>query len=177
MASEPYQLISRNTLSGTASDITFSSIPSTFEHLQIKATMRGDVSADGHALRVQMGNSSVETGSIYNMQYLWGSSNTFKYSTATANSTYFNFYDTILGANATAGRFGFAVITILDYLNTSKNTSFIAQIGNYGASDKRAGLYGGVMDFTSAIDIIKMYPQTGDFVANTDVALYGIKSS
>ena len=162
--------------SGGTSGITFSSIPSTYTHLQIRAFGHTNRSSgavtDGSRLKV---NS--DTGSNYADHALQGDG---------ASATSFfggasNVYDTIYGLagnNSSASTFGSFVLDILDYANTSKYKT----MRYLGGSDNNGS---GVLFFgsalwmsTSAITNLNFIPNAGTLYNEyTTFALYGIKGA
>lgn len=101
-----YESISTVTVgAGGSSDVTFSSIPSTYKHLQIRATNR--CSLDSGRLRFQVNG---DTGANYSSHYILGVGSAV-YAGGTANDT------RLAGAynNATANVFSVDIIDLLEY--------------------------------------------------------------
>jgi hypothetical protein len=76
-----------------------------------------------------------------------------------------------------ANSYGASVCDILDYKNTNKYKT-IKTVGGYENNDTGGGeasLFSGAWYSTSAIDTITFYPDAGNFVANSQFALYGVK--
>jgi len=155
--------------SGGAAHITFSSIPATYSHLQIRFIARfGSVAV----LRIQ---ANTDTGSNYSWKEVMGNG-----SSAIANAGYPNAFMTVAysnGFSATADTFGVGVMDILDYANTSKYTTF-RTLSGYDAN----GLGGcqfnsGAWYNKNAISSIKIFPNTSTFQQYSHFALYGIKGS
>ena len=164
--------------SGGASTVTFSSIPSTYAHLQIRAfvqTNRGTYATDSYYL--QFNN---DTGSNYNYGWIRGNGSTaaaYHYPSAQTMA----YVESASGTTVSPNAFGGAVIDILDYQNTNKyktirtlsGTDVNGTVAGYGGF---VYLSSGLWMNTSAITSIKI---TGDstFQNYTTFALYGIKSA
>ena len=158
---------------GGTSSITFSSIPSTYSHLQIRLfgqTNRPDVSRDNYRITL-----NGDTGSNYSYHGVFGTGASVG-SYAAANATFIQ--SNTLGA---LGYFGASIVDILEYTNTNTFKT-LRCIG--GVNDNTAGWT--VVDFdsgnwrnTSAITSITLTPGGGGgsnaFVQYTHAALYGIK--
>ena len=169
-----YESISTVTVgSGGASSITFSSIPSSYSHLQIRLISKSTNSAygggDGDWLGMRFNSDS---GNNYARHYIQGNgANVF----TGANSTYSR---CIIerGANANSSGFGAIVVDILDYTSTSKNKT----VRSIGGLDNNGG---GQMYFNSslwyatpaAITQIDITPELGNFAQYSSFALYGIR--
>jgi hypothetical protein len=167
----PIQMVSVGAAGAT--NIEFTSIPSTYKHLQIRfiARKNGSLNDTTNILMNFNGSSSA----IYNDHYLLGNGGNASASGSSGSVTriasiYF------AGGGMTANTFGVGVIDILDYANTSKNktTRQLSGVSSNAASAidyilLGSGLYGS----TSAITSITL---TGsDFVQYSQFALYGIK--
>lgn len=163
-----YESIATTTLGSTASSITISSIPSTYQHLQIR--ILGSMSASGaDDLRMRFNS---DTGSNYATHFIVGNGSTVPagaYSSTTSM---------LCGANAlptATNIYGVAVIDVLDYANTSKYKTMRALAGNDTNGGGYVALSSGLWQSTTAVNSITFYPNASTFTANTQVALYGIK--
>lgn len=163
--------------SGGSSTITFSSIPSTYTHLQIRAlarTNRNTSAGDFYAIRF---NS--DTGANYIIGHqLYGNVTTAGsfFNGASGNQIYI---ERIPALNSTASVFGGTVIDILDYRNTNKYKTTRALSGwdNNGANCEIHFASGAWMS-TSAITSIEITSGTlNNFVQYSHFALYGIKGA
>ena len=174
-ATGDYESIATTTVgAGGASTITFSSIPSTYQHLQIRGIARiTDPGANRDSIELKFNS---DTGSNYARHSLWGSGSTA--SAFAATSTPYILLTDFAAGNATASIFGTTVTDILDYTNTNKYTT----VRSLGGVDLNAavtvydGLNSGVWMNTAAITTITLTPFSGyDFAQYTQFALYGIK--
>ena len=156
--------------SGGAANIEFTSIPSTYQHLQIRAIFRNSNATDTTYMRL---NS--DTTSNYAWHTLRGNGSS---TTAAGSSSQTNMeipFATYSGT--TASVFAGLVTDILDYANTNKYKT----IRNLGGADLngsgRIDFVSGLWQSTSAITTIRFYPSAGNFVEYSQFALYGIKGA
>jgi hypothetical protein len=177
-----YESIASASPSGV-NTVTFSNIPSTYKHLQIRyigQTARGTYAQD--QLGVQFNG---DTGSNYNYFITRASevSSTAIVNSAAENQTNISFDYGSLGATGGSSLFwGIGVIDILDYTNTNKfkTTRCVAGTdsnGTVGGVYSTVGLMSGNWENTNAItSITMMNPATAaNYNAGTRFWLYGIK--
>jgi hypothetical protein len=157
--------------SGGQATAEFTSIPSTYKHLQLRAIARTNFAAASIAFHLQF--NSV-TGTNYSSHELTGNGTS---AAATAStSTSFPVLGDITGSSATANIFGAVVLDILDYTSTSKNKTVRSLSGNDRNGSGKLGLYSGLWFSTpAAISSIQIIPGAGDFIQHTQFALYGIR--
>ena len=157
--------------SGGSSTVTFSSIPSTYQHLQIRGLVRDNRSAALNNITFQVNS---DTGANYTQHALYGDgSSVGAFGNASTNLTYGGL---IPSASTTASVFGVTVIDILDYANTNKYKTFRVLSGFDANGSGGVRLYSGLWMSTSAMTSITFDSETsGDFVQYSSFALYGIK--
>lgn len=151
---------------GGSSAITFSSIPSTYKHLQIRASM---MCSAVNNMYLQVGNGSIDTGANYSWHQLFGNgaspfangagSQTFGYVGYNYNTSYPNP----------------SIIDIIDYTNTNKFKTWKALAGTETNGAGYVQLWSGNWRSTSAINTIRITPGSGTFTQFGSFALYGIK--
>lgn len=168
-----YQSIATVTVgAGGASSIDFTSIPSTYKHLQIRG-----ISRDNRATLVQNNafmQFNGDTGSNYSYHLLTGDGATA--STDAGASQVFNVGGTNAASGATASVFGVSVVDILDYTNTNKYKTTRTLTGNDNNGSGVIRLWSGLWMNTNAITSIKLYPSSSaTFNQYSTFALYGIK--
>ena len=166
-----YSSIATQTVgSGGASSITFSSIPSTYTHLQIRIaaqTNRGTYGIDDLKIFI---NS--DTGNNYSFHDLWGDGGTAGAASATSAGR-IETYRT-LGTTA-GGSFGVSILDILDYANTNKYKTVKTLTGIDSNGSGLVGMWSSVWMSTAAITSILLNPN--NFATGSTVQLYGIQSS
>jgi hypothetical protein len=162
-----YESIATTTVgAGGSSSVSFSSIPSTYKHLQIRVIAQNSVSGDyDWSIRF---NS--DTASNYSKHQLFGDG-TSAYATGTASTAQ------IPGGFMRNANWGNGVVDILDYANTSKNKTVRLLTGSDGNGDGIVGLRSGYWNSTSAVSSIQIIPTSGGsgFAQYSSFALYGIK--
>lgn len=168
-----FESIATVTVGGTAqSTISFTSIPSTFTHLQIRGIARDSASLAYSYFGVRFNSDS---GSNYRDHYMFGNGSTRGSGT---NSLTFMENDGIPGNTATANVFGGIVIDIFDYKSTSKNKVLRALVGNdrngTGEIYFNSGIYFATPAAITSISIIAQNG-SGEFQQYSRFALYGIK--
>ena len=163
-----YESISTVTVgSGGSSTITFSSIPSTYTHLQLRVI--GSVSTDGN-MTMRLGNGSVDSGSNYSWHQLYGTGSATG-AVAGANATQMYF----ASMTNTANIFGVSVIDILDYTNTNKYKT-VRGLDGYDANGSGVvDLASGSWRNTAAVTTIELRCPA-NFNQYSHFALYGIKA-
>lgn len=167
-----YESISTVTVgSGGASSITFSSIPSTYTHLQLRGISRGTTAGNGGNIYLRFNS---DTSSNYGWHTMRGDGASVSAgATLTQTSMYVALYP---AANQTAGNFGAAVIDILDYTNTNKYKTVRSLNGNDRNGSGYIYFQSGLWLSTSAITRIDLLPEADNFAQYSSFALYGIKS-
>jgi hypothetical protein len=168
-----YDSIATTTLGSTTASVTFSSIPSTYTHLQIRAIFRGSAAGTStNDLKMQFNS---DTGSNYSQHYVGGGgSSTF--AGGVANYTYIPAISILQDGN-TANVFATSVIDILEYANTNTFKTTRTLYG-YDANGSGEILLGsGNWRSTSAITSITFTPSSGSLKQYSSFALYGIKGN
>ena len=163
-----YESIATTTVgSGGTATVTFSSIPSTFKHLQVRAIMKNSSTNDGCRLRF---NS--DTASNYSLHYLYGDGATAQAS-ALANWTIVPFG--VSAPSTAANVFSAAVLDILDYADTNKYKTTRSLCGYDTNGGGYVTLASGNWRSTSAINRIDIVWDAGNSAQYSSFALYGIK--
>jgi len=173
LTSAAFESIATVTLTSTQSSITFSSIPSTYTHLQLRYSglsnnmgtqfmeINGDTSTANYRTHFLVGNGTTASGGdLFNRAAILGGGFGGQF-----NTTY-----PMVG-----------IVDFLDYTNTAK---FKTVRGLHGTDTNNTGYNGevelvsGLWRSGSPITQIRFYLDGGmNFIANTRYALYGIKSA
>jgi hypothetical protein len=167
-APNSYDSIASTTVgAGGVADITFSSIPSAYTHLQLRLFIQEPV--DTVAIEF---NS--DTGNNYSRHELVGDGGVVVGATSSTNMIY---VATTFGSSGS--RFGAAVVDILDYKNTNKYKTVRSLAGvDNNTSFSKIILYSGLWQNTNAITTIKVRSRTSGTIAQySQAALYGIKGA
>jgi len=168
-----YDSIATVTSTGSAGDITFTSIPATYKHLQIRGILR---TSDTGSFNNQGMRFNSDTGSNYKSHTLRGDG-TSATSGVVAGSTNFNDFMRAASNSLTAGIFSAIVMDILDYADTNKYKTFRALEGGDANGSGSIGLTSGVYMSTNAINSITISPSGGTAIQYSSFALYGIKGA
>lgn len=168
-----YESISTVTVgSGGTSSISFTSIPNTFTHLQIRALARGGFAGVREQTRVRFNGST----STYASHWVEGDG-----SSASAGETWGDsehLLRFVSGNGSTASVFGTYVLDILDYANTSKAKTVRTLIGYDANGSGYVSLDSGLWTGTAAISSISLTPKDGSsWLQYSSFALYGIKGA
>lgn len=158
--------------SGGVSGITFSSIPSTYKHLQLRILGRG---ANTNAECQFAYQFNGDGGSNYSF-HLIRANGTSAYADGAASQTAAVATVRYAAANATSQMFGAGVTDILDYANTNKYKT-VRSIGGTDQNGSGQVYYSSNLWMsTSAINSIYIYNSDfGNITQYSQIALYGIK--
>lgn len=165
-----YELISTQLITTNTASVTFSSIPATYKHLQIRMIARS-TSAGNRQENCFMQFNSDTTSSNYRYHSLLADGSSVVSFTSTSL-----FLNEINGNADTTGSFAPKIIDILDYAVTTKNTT----IRNFNGKDsagpeKRIVLTSGLWMNTAAITSLRIFPSDTSFITGSRFSLYGIK--
>jgi hypothetical protein len=157
-----------------ASNLTFTNIPNTYTHLQIRAIGRGTVAQGEMQIFVRFNS---DTGNNYSSHLLRGDGSAVATASSTSNSK-IDGVTRMSAANATSGIFGVSVIDVLDYANTNKYKTLRA-LGGVDANGSGQVYYkSGLWMSTSAITSVTIgIDDGGNFAQYSQFALYGIKGA
>jgi len=163
-----YESISTTSVgAGGASSVTFSSIPSTYTHLQIRATVL-QTSADNFYAQF---NS--DTGANYSWHQLTGDG--ASPGSVGAASTSFMLVGNVNSSSTSYA--GVSIIDILDYKDTNKFTTVRTLHGSDSNGSGLLAFRSGNWRNTNAVTSIVLTPSAGTFKQYSHFALYGIKGS
>jgi hypothetical protein len=153
--------IAWQSLSSTASSVTFSSIPGTYRDLYLV------INASTTALAHIRFTANGDTATNYHGVNMYGDGSTAgSYATASQTAGYVT-----TTAHANTGAPTMATMNILDYSATDKHKTFM-----HRTSKAALGADANVWRWasTAAITTLNFYPSAGSFEAGSTFALYGI---
>jgi hypothetical protein len=169
-----YESIATTTLGSNSGTITFSSIPSTFKHLQIRYMTRSAVSGNTAAIFMNFNSDSGSNYYLYHELYADGAT-AAAYAGGAGTKIQL---DQIPAANKTASAFAVGIIDLLDYTSTNKNKT-VRHLTGYDANGSGAVVFGSGLWSPSSISAITSITLTenssANFLANSSFALYGVK--
>jgi hypothetical protein len=164
-----YESIATANGTGSSGTITFSSIPSTYKHLQIRLMAKD---TGGVSPEIQVTFNS-DTAANYSRHRLTGNG-TSAASFGQANTSNIPFIGQV-GLPTAASTYGVAVIDVLEYANTNIYKTLRVLSGQ----DSNGG---GGLDFTSgswrntaAISTVTVSLSGSNYTTASQIALYGIK--
>lgn len=150
---------------GSSTTITFSSIPNTYQHLQLRFTAKATT-----------GNSTInmrfnsDTSNKYARHWLAGDgASAFSFGAASVSAFYIG--SAVYDSNIS----GVGIIDIHDYSSTSKYKTTRSFAGYEKNVEGEVRLWSGLWTSTSAISSITLFNASDPFTTNTSFALYGIK--
>jgi hypothetical protein len=168
-----YESIATVTLGSTQSTITFSSIPSTYKHLQLRGIMRTSRTGGNDLLSIRFNS---DTGSNYSDHAFIGNGST-SIADKNVSASFINVQRSSSNFNS-ANIFGAFVIDILDYTSTSKAKT-TRGLGGYDANGSgevafNSGAWYNTSNAINRIDLI-LPNYTTNFLQYTEFGLYGIR--
>tara|TARA_R110002074_G_scaffold1534_9_gene9111 strand:- start:386 stop:916 length:531 start_codon:yes stop_codon:yes gene_type:complete len=171
-----YEIIESTVLTGTATAVTFSSLTTDYEHLEIWMTARTDLNTTTGYDYVGV-RFNGDTGSNYATQTMYGHNTTGATERETGNA-----FGMKVRAAASdpenALNFGGICVLIPDYRGANVNKSSTSIGGKCGPSYGFASNGTGEWDNTAAITSVELTPGAGtNFNIGCVFTLYGLRSS
>jgi len=171
-----YILIEAKTLGSAVASVTFSSIPSTYTDLLLKASTRQSGDADGYQMGIRFNGSSV---SEYSRKVIYGYGSAV--SNGSGSSESFARIAFAQSSTYTANTFNNFEIYIPNYTSSNyKSFSSDAVSENNATGVYAQALYAGLWSNNAAITSVTLSEYAGsgtDFVQYSTFYLYGIKNS
>jgi hypothetical protein len=169
----PKNLIARQELTGTTATVTFSSIPDTYDHLELSVYARA---AAQNITNVQTYFNGDTTAANYDRQQLRGRGSTVSAAQSAAQAT----YSAVVGdSNSTAEEFSPITFTIYNYKKTDRHKHLLVINGAFftNLSDSIMDVMSGRWENTAAITSITLNPSNLDFEAGSVFELRGISAT
>jgi hypothetical protein len=153
--------------SGGATFIDFTNISGLYAHLQLRLVARS--SAWGNPRPTIRFNS--DSANNYNSHWLQGDG-----ANATSSDGTTPWFGNITTTNDDAGMFGVAIVDILDYANTSKNTTVRSAFGKDSQYTGQVGISSVLWRNTAAVTSIRLSVDDANasFQQHSTAALYGV---
>lgn len=168
-----FEAIASYTVSGSAtSDITFSSIPADYKHLQIRGLVR--LNNSGSTQNGSMFRFNGDTGSNYNWNQVYTANGGTVAVEAYVNETALRLGE-LPASQAPTSVFGFVLLDIYDYTNTNKYTTYHEVGGSDRNGASQIGNNWGVWKNTAAVNSVRLFETNGSWIVGSMLALYGIK--
>lgn len=161
-------LISEVITSGSAANVTFSSISASYRDLEIRVRGRGTDAGADQPVRIRFNG---DTGANYDYQQLFAQGGT---TTAQGALTTSILVGQIPCAGSTANFSGLAILNVGDYRGTTFYKNLVCISGeNRTGTAQRGMLTSGQWRNTAAITSVEVAMGAGNFVNGTVVSLYG----
>ena len=172
------EAIATTYLEADAASVTFSSIPQTYEHLQLRYTLALAATNNTYQ-RLYLGDGSADTGANYSQHVMYGHDSTTPAAWSGTASSHGIYLGQAPGSPDRAWS-GPTIVDILDYVNTNKNTT--AMVLNWdGGTESNADYVqfaSGLWDDTAAVDTILINNRyANNFLRGSEFTLYGLNSS
>lgn len=158
-------------LGSAAASIDFSSIPATYDSLELRCYLRSDRSgADNDSVRCTFNNDTTDAN--YNRQFITGLASTV----AAGYSSSARILALMPGATAHADHFSAVTIEIPAYASARRKTAMARSVNPQDAdTDMQIEMRGLLWKATSAINRVTLTPNTGtNFTAGSKATLYGL---
>jgi hypothetical protein len=166
-----YESIATTTVSTSVSSVTFSSIPSTYTHLQLRWIARSDRAATQDFVDIRLNS---DTGANYAAHLLYGDGAAASAAAYVSNTSVGLVF--MPAASSTGSVFGVGVMDILDYTNTNKYTTTRVLGGADINGSGRIVLGSGVWMNTAAVTTLTIITDNAStYTQYSKFALYGIK--
>jgi len=167
-----YESIATTTVgSGGSSGITFSSIPQTFSHLQIRGIGRGTTNNPGLGIVVRFNG---DTAANYSYHWLTGNGASVSASASTS-ATFMDLFENP-SSTSTANAFSGGICDVLDYSVTTKYKTARSLNGFDKNGSGEIFLWSGSCRNTAAITQIDLIPYAALIAQYSSFALYGVKA-
>jgi hypothetical protein len=173
VAGGDFESIATTTLANsTTASVTFSSLGA-YQHLQVRIMARNTraAAANSSTMRIRLNSDS---GSNYFYHRLRGDgSGTLADAGTSASEIWFFDY---ASNSSTANIFSVAVVDILDYSSTTKNTTVRCLTGGDFNGSGDVAIRSGAWNNTAAVTSIEFRDPSYNFLSGTTFALYGVKA-
>ena len=167
-----YESIATKTLASAQATITFSSIPATYKHLQLRWIARSARASVEDSFRITLNSDS---GTNYTSHYLAGDGAAV-YAGVQGTSMNYMVFGSQAGASAGASTFSTAVVDLLDYATTTKYKTTRTLTGYDNNGSGSISLLSSLWMNTAAVNSITIVTSTAaNFAQYSSFALYGIK--
>ena len=147
-----------------SSSVTFSSIPSTFKHLQVRVYWLNSTNSNNWF------RLNGDTGANYAGHELGGDGSSAYTSAYSSNSE-----GILVGYASTSTSPGVAVVDILDYADTNKFKTTRTLSGQDRNGSGLIAFRSSLWRSTSAVNSLSFYAQAGTFTAGSVIELFGIR--
>ena len=165
-----YESLQTVTLASAQSSVDFTSIPSTYTHLQLRVMNLNSATSAAATILVGTGGTVDSSNANYKSHRLTGDG-----ASATAGSFSGVPQNAWVTGNSNSSNPEILILDILDYTNTNKykTSRMLSGVDNNGSGE--INLTSSVWLNTGAINVIRLTVNTGNFNQYSSFALYGVK--
>jgi hypothetical protein len=164
-AGSTYTPLATQTGNGSATSLTFTSIPSTYTDLIIIANS-GTVAAGN--IQIQFNG---DTGSNYSATLLYGTGST------AASARYTNLTEGYMGGGAASSPTTLTTTAIAHINNYSNSTTYKTVISRYGNAAAETNSFVSLWRSTAAITSIRLFSYSSAYLTGSTFTLYGIAAA
>lgn len=171
-AYDPGAFVSIATAAGGGTTVSFTGIPSTYKHLQLRVLAQDNAATVGNLI-LQL---NTDTGTNYTRHFITADGSTVAASGSTSQSSIIA--GQIYGNSPSSSIYGMAIWDIHDYASTTQNKT-VRAIGGYDANGSgNLRLTSGLWLNTAAVTSIELKNSSGNaFSSGSVFSLYGIKGA
>ena len=173
---ESYESISTVTVGSNVSSITFSSIPATYTHLQVRIMARNAATGGTtQNLNMTINNDSGGNYTFHQLNSDGSSVGAYGEGLGRTNCVQVVHIPTSAAASSI---FGVGIIDIIDYTNTNKLRTIKSLRGqDQNNTDGSVALHSYMYNSTTAVSRLDFSGSGGDIVQYSSFALYGVKGA
>jgi hypothetical protein len=165
-----FEQIETQILGTNTSSVTFSSIPSTYKHLQLRITARATSTGNATALFLRFNGVS---GTSYSTHTMYGTGGSILSEGFASLDAFYRM--PIPDDGLAASVFGSLIVDVLDYSLTTKNKTIRTLSGYTVSGVNNVSLVSGAFYSTNAVSSLSLTPQAGQLKTGSRFSLYGIK--
>ena len=168
------EAIATTYLEADTSSVTFSSIPSTYEHLQLRMSLHSDRSANQDNIGIRFNG---DTGANYASHTMRGRGTTTYAGAYTGLNQMYGW--SASAANQPSTDYSVSVVDVLDYANGNKNATIrLTNATEMLTSSPYLWFTSGLWVSTAAVTSMTVVPVSGtNWTRGSEFTLYGLKSS
>jgi hypothetical protein len=174
-AAGSFDLLETTVLTGSQASVEFTNLTSkyasTYQHLQIRATVRATNASTFSFIHAQLNG---DTATNYNRHVMFGEgSGIGSYGYTNQNSIGFGYS---AGGNSPTSSFGAIIWDLLDPFETTKFKTSRSLFGGPNGYNL-VGIHSGAWRNTNSVTSIKIYSDTNDLAQYSRFSLYGLKAA
>jgi hypothetical protein len=163
-----YELISTAFGTGSSGVITFSSIPQTYKHLQLRYTAKNSSSAT----QINLTMNGITSG-VYMRHSMFGNGSSVQTGASSTSQSSIQLIESMANST-TSNSVNAGIIDFLDYASSTKNTT-IKSLCGMADNLNRVYLLSGLYNQTTAVSSITLTASANNFSSLSRFSLYGIE--